>query len=321
MPNFRMPGPGLLLAAAVAVAAAGQATVAQADEAWYPSRYGADDTLGAINQLSPEKVLQAARLVKTGKTYALGVETGPEAPAYPPRQYALTVLQPGDGTGSTMGSNKATGNDDLLHTWMGIGSQLDGLGHMGIEHRYYNGLHARDFVTAKGLTKLSTDKLPPIVTRGVLLDMAKHLGQAVLPEGTAFNRAEIEAAAKAQGVSIEAGDVVLFHTGWLNVAETDKARFMAGEPGLGVDGARYLAGLGVVAVGSDSWAVEVIPHEDPATAFPVHPELLTKNGVYILENMDTRRLAADGVHEFLFVLGQPRFVGAVQAVINPVAIH
>jgi kynurenine formamidase len=312
--------PGILFAAALTASTPIIAQEADAD-GWYPSRYGAEDTLGAINQLSPEKVLQAARLVKTGKTYALGVETGAASPAYPPRQYSLTVLQPGDGTGTTMGANRATGNDDLLHTWMGIGSQLDGLGHMGIEHRYYNGLHASDFVTAKGLSKLSTDKLPPIVTRGVLLDMARHLGQAILPEGTAFNRKEIEAAAQAQGVTIEAGDVVLFHTGWLNVAETDTARFMAGEPGLGVDGARYLAELGVVAVGSDSWAVEVIPHEDPTLAFPVHPELLAKNGVYILENMDTRALAADGVHEFLFVLGQPRFVGAVQAVINPVAIH
>jgi kynurenine formamidase len=294
---------------------------ALAEDSWYPSRYGADDTIGAANQLSPAKVLEAARLVKTGKSYSLGVITGPEAPAYPPRQFALTVLQPGDGTGATMGSNKATGNDDMLQTWMGIGSQLDGLGHMGLEHRYYNGMHAKDFVTPKGLAKLGTDQIPPIVTRGVLLDMAKHFDQDILPEGTAFNRAEIEAAAKAQGVTIGAGDVVLFHTGWLNVADTDPARFMAGEPGLGVDGARYLAGLGVVAVGSDCWAVEVIPHEDPTTAFPVHPELLAKNGVYILENMDTRKLAADGVHEFLFVLGQPRFAGAVQAVINPIAIH
>ena len=103
--------------------------------------------------------------------------------------------------------------------------------------------------------------------------------------------------------------------------DTDKVAFMAGEPGLGVDGARYLAGLGVVAVGSDSWALEVLPSEDPQLAFPVHPELLAKNGVYILENMDTRELAKDGVHEFMFVLGQPRFVGSVQAVINPVGIR
>jgi len=310
-----------VLAVSLAVSVVLPLPEARAEESWYPSRYGTDDTLGAINQLSPQKVLEAVRLVTIGKTYALGVETGPDSPAYPPRQYALTVLQPGDGTGGTLGENRATGNDDLLITWLGIGSQIDGLGHMGIEHVYYNGNRAQDFVTPTGLARLSTDKLPPIVTRGVLLDMAKHMNQAILPAGTAFNTAQIEAAAKSQGVKIGAGDVVLFHTGWLNVADTDTAKFMAGEPGLGVDGARYLAGLGVVAVGSDTWAVEVIPHENPSFVFPVHPELLAKNGVYVLENMDTRALAADGVNEFLFVLGQPRFVGAVQVVINPVAIR
>ena len=154
----------------------------------------------------------------------------------------------------------------------------------------------------------------------MLLDMVKLSGKK--PDaGTAFNRKEIEAAAKAAKVKIEKGDVVLLHTGWLDVADTDKTRFMAGEPGLGVEGAAYLASLGVVAVGADSWAIEVIPHEDPNQAFPVHVELLPKNGVYILENMDTRALAADGATEFLFVLGQPKFVGAVQAVINPIAIR
>ena len=86
-------------------------------------------------------------------------------------------------------------------------------------------------------------------------------------------------------------------------------------------GARYLAQLSVVAVGADNWALEVIPAEKDGEVFPVHPELLAKNGVYVLENMDSRELARDGVTEFLFVLGQPRFEGAVQAVINPVAIY
>ena len=233
----------------------------------------------------------------------------------------MTVLQLDDGTGTPLGANKATGNDDLMNLWMGIGSQIDGLGHMGINHVYYNGNRAQDFVTPKGLTKLSIDRLPPIVSRGVLLDMTRHLGKSPLPEGTAINSKEIKAAANAQGVRIDAGDVVLFHTGWLDIADSDPVRFMAGQPGLGVDGARYLAGLGVVAVGADNWALEVLPSEDASQAFPVHPELLAKNGVYILENMDTRTLAADSVSEFLFVLGQPRFVGAVQAVINPVAIY
>ncbi len=291
------------------------------DDAWHPSKYGADDTLGAINNLSPEKVVAAARLVKTGKVYRLGVITGADSPAYPPRQYAMTILQLDDGTGTPLGINRATGNDDLMTLWMGIGSQLDGLGHMGIDHVYYNGNRAQDFVVPTGLTKLGVHELPPIVSRGILLDMAELVGQNPMPEGMAFNRKEIMTAQATQGVQIEKGDVVLFHTGWLNVMDTDPERFMGGQPGLGVDGARYLAELGVVAVGADTWALEVLPSEDPQQAFPVHPELLAKNGVYILENMDTRELAADGASEFLFVLGVPRFEGAVQAVINPVAIR
>ncbi|MFT4584895.1 MAG: kynurenine formamidase [Gammaproteobacteria bacterium] len=290
-------------------------------EDWYPSQFGADDTLGAINHLSPALVLEAAKLIKTGKTYPLGVETGSKSPAYAPRTYSMTVLQLSDGTGTPYGSNKATGNDDLMVTWMGIGSQIDGLGHLGIDHVYYNGNKAQDFVKNTGLTKMSIDTLPPIVARGVLLDMARHLGKPILDAGTAFNQAEIEAAAQGQGVTLKKGDVVLFHTGWLNIADQDPVRFMAGEPGIGVGGAAYLAKLGAVAVGSDTWALEVMPSEVEGEFVPVHQELLTKNGVYILENMDTRALAKDEAWEFLFVLGQPRFVGAVQAVINPVAIR
>lgn len=303
-----------------AIAAVLLATSAWADN-WYPSKYGADDTLGAINNLSPELVVKAAKLITTGKTYALGVETGPTSPAYPPRSYSMTVLQLSDGTGTPIGTNRATGNDDLLNFWMGIGSQIDGLGHMGIDHMYYNGNHASAFVRPTGLEKLSVHLLPPIVSRGILLDMTAYFGEDMLPEGKAFNSKEIKAAANAQGIKIEEGDVVLFHTGWLNLSDTDPVRFMSGQPGLGVDGAKYLAQQGVVAVGADTWALEVLPAEIEGEQFPVHPELLAKNGVYILENMDTRALAKDGVHEFLFVLGQPRFVGSVQAVINPVAIR
>ncbi len=295
------------------------AQVVWADD-WYPSEHGADDTLGAINHLSPEKVVRAARLVKTGKTYPLGVVTGWQTPAYPPRHYAITIMQPGQ-EAPTLGANRATANDDLLYTWMGIGSQLDGLGHLGVDHVYYNGHKAKDFVTPKGLTALSTDQVPPIVSRGVLLDMTRHFGQHPLPAGMAFNEKEIRARAAAQDVAIEKGDVVLFHTGWQSLAETDSARFMGGAPGLGLSGAQYLASLDVVAVGADTWGLEAVPHEDPTLAFPVHVELLAKHGIYILENMDSRALAAEEGWEFLFVLGQPRFEGAVQAVINPVAIR
>lgn len=296
------------------------ATPALADD-WYPSRHGADDTLGAINFLSPEIVVEAARLVTTGKTYALGVPTGPNSPAYGPRRYAMTVLQLDDGLGTPMASNRMTSNDDLLQTWMGIGSQIDGLGHLGIDHRYYNGKHASEFVTVTGLTTFSIDSLPPIVSRGVLLNMAAHFNQPMLDAGTVFNSEHIKAAARAQNVHLKQGDVVLFHTGWLSIADSDPARFMAGEPGLGEDGARYLGELGVVAVGADTWGLDALPGDKAEVLFPAHQELLARQGVYILENMDTRALVADQVQEFLFVLGQPRFVGAVQAIINPVAIR
>ncbi|MEM7291784.1 MAG: cyclase family protein [Pseudomonadota bacterium] len=294
--------------------------LAAADD-WFPSRFGAEDTLGAVALLSPEKVAAAAKLVKTGEVYALGVPTGPDSPAYGPRRYQMTILQLDDGSGTPIGANQLSGNDDLMNTWMGIGSQIDGLGHIGINHQYYNGLGAKDFVQVTGLGKFSIHEIPPIVGRGILLDMASYFGEEILPPGKAFNKEDIEGAAKAQGITVKQGDVVLFHTGWLKVADQDGKKFMSGEPGLGIGGARYLVNQGVVAVGSDTYGVEVIPFENRGQVFPVHQELLTKGGVYILENMDTRALAKDKANEFLFVLGQPRFVGAVQAIINPVAIR
>ena len=117
---------------------------------WFPSKYGA--RRHPRRRQSPLAAEGGAGLAagQDGKTYPLGVVTGWDTPAYPPRQYAITVIQPGQDSGPTMGANRATGNDDLLYTWMGIGSQLDGLGHMGEEHVYYNGHKASDFVTPKG---------------------------------------------------------------------------------------------------------------------------------------------------------------------------
>ena len=262
---------GTLLALAALASAA-------AEDDWYPSAHGEGDTLGAINHLSPDKVVEAARLVKTGKTYALGVVTGWESPAYPPRHYAITVIQPGQDLGPTMGANRATGNDDLLYTWMGIGSQIDGLGHMGIDHVYYNGLHAKDFVTTKGLTALSIEKIPPMVGRGVLLDMTRHFDENPLPAGTVFNEAEIKAQATAQGVEIGKGDVVLFHTGWTRRQAGVDEPDVHGSPNSASDRARrsrkyHGESKEVVAVGADTWGLDAgAAPENPEPMFPVHPD-------------------------------------------------
>jgi kynurenine formamidase len=200
---------------------------------------------------------------------------------------------------------------------MGIGTQIDGLGHFGLGHRFYNGISADELAASN---KLEPAALPPIVTRGVLLDMTRALGKPRLEAGDRIGRAEIDKALKRQHLAIRKGDVVLFHTGWMALATSDPERFRAGEPGLVADGAEYLAELGVVAVGADNIALEASPSDHPGMAL-VHSTLLTRNGVYILEMIDTRALAADGVGEFLFVLGVPRLRGTVQMTINPVAIR
>jgi len=282
-------------------------------------KWGKDDTIGAANYMSPERVVQAAGLIKTGKTYSLGMELNRDFPAWGSRFFDITVIQPR--VGGPAGPTKLTSTDDILHTWLGIGSQIDGFGHIGIDHVHYNGHKAEEIVAVDGLKKLGVEGIPPIVTRGVLINMAQHFGTEMMDAGKAFNRAEIEAAAKAQGVEIREGDVVLFHTGWMSLLGKDNERFSKGEPGLGVDGARYLADLGVVAVGADTWALEVLPFEEGTGTFEVHQTLLTKNGVYILENMNTHELAADKVGEFMFVLGQPKVKGAVQMIVNPIAIR
>ncbi|MDF0521124.1 cyclase family protein [Bradyrhizobium yuanmingense] len=287
---------------------------------WTKSKWGPNDEIGAANYMTPELVVKAASLVKTGKTYALGIPVTPQTPAYPPRTFKLTIVQPGQAGTPGLGPNKATYNDDILDSWVGIGSQLDGLGHLGVEHVYYNGNKLADFADPNGLKKLGIEKVPPMVTRGVLLDMAAYFKTDVVKEGTAFNVKEIEEVAKQQNVEIRQGDVVIFHTGWLSLIGKDDKRYSAGEPGLGVEGAKYLAGKGVVAVGADTWGLEVLPFEGK-TVFEVHQILLAMNGTYILENMDTAALARDKGYEFLFVLGQPRWTGAVQAMINPIAIR
>lgn len=287
---------------------------------WTKSKWGPNDEIGAANYLTPELVMKAASLVKTGKTYALGMAVTPQTPAYPPRSYKITIVQPGQAGSPGLGPNKATYNDDILDSWVGVGSQLDGLGHLGIEHVYYNGNKLADFADPTGLKKLGIEKVPPMVTRGVLLDMAAYFKTDVVKEGTAFNVKEIEEAAKQQNVEIRQGDVVIFHTGWLSLVGKDDKRYSAGEPGLGVEGAKYLTGKGVVAVGADTWGLEVLPFESK-NVFEVHQILLAMNGTYILENMDTAALARDKGYEFLFVLGQPRWTGGVQAMINPIAIR
>jgi kynurenine formamidase len=287
-----------------------------------PSKWGASDEIGAANLVTPERVKAALNLVKQGKTHPLGIVIDSTTPAFPPRSLSLEIVQPNQQGGTRLFAYKGSYNDDIMQLWNGIGPQIDGLGHLGQDGMYYNCNNEKDFAAITGLTKLGTHAIPPIVTRGVLIDMTKHFGKASLDAGQFFNEKEIQDAAKAQGVEIREGDVVLFHTGWTDAKlKSDPKAWVSGEPGLGEGGATWLAGKNVIAVGSDTWGLEPIPPEKEGRPFFGHVILLKEHGIYILETMDTGPLVKAGVREFMFVLGQPRVRGAVQAIINPVAIY
>lgn len=275
--------------------------------------YGPDDRLGAINNINAETVVRAIGLVKTGKVYSLAIETKPNTDSPGPRIYRA-IIQPF----STKGSNKTTGYEDTVMLSPSLGTSMDGLGHVGRDGIHYNGVRAEDIYGVKGAKIFSIDTLPPIVTRGVLLDIARHRGESVVPSGTAVNKADIQAMTKAQGVTIRRGDVVLLHTGWFDA--TKEMKSAGGVPGFGKDGARYLAELGVVAVGGDAGA-EVFPAETKGEGAPVHQILLADHGVYILEGVKTKDLATDRAYESLFILAAPRLAGTVQATIHPVAVR
>ncbi len=115
------------------------------------SKFGPDDQIGNVNYITPAKTLAAAKLVTTGKAYRLAIETNKDTPAYPPRTFAVTIVQPGQTAGGSLGPTKTTYNDDLIVGWAGVGTQLDGLGHIGIDGLYYNCNKAGDFAMTDGL--------------------------------------------------------------------------------------------------------------------------------------------------------------------------
>ena len=298
------------------------ATGAVAEDACEPSRWGADDEVGNANLITAQSVLAASKLVKTGKTYSLGITIDASTPAFPPRGLMLQVVQPNQQMGRVAFPN-ATYNDDVFQGWFGIGPQIDGLGHIGAPGGiYYNCNDAKDFAFLTGLTKLGIEKIPPIVARGIVLDMAGHFDVEYMEAGASFGVDDVRAVEEKQGTPVREGDVVLFHTGWTEAKLTaEPEAWVAAEPGQREEVASYLASKNVVAVGADTWGLDVVPPPDPTRPFQGHVILLQENGIYILETMNTGPLVRDEAFEFLFVLGQAKIRGAVQMIINPVAIR
>jgi len=296
---------------------------ATADEC-LPSEWGGADQIGAANRITPERTIAAAALVTKGASHPLGIVITPGMPAYPPRTTQLQVVQPDlhfRSEGSYKYGWKVSTNDDLVQMWLGTGPQIDGLGHLGEDGEFYNCHRGEDFSPITGLTKLDISQIPPLVARGVLINLAAHFGVDHLAAAQPVSSADIQAAMTAQGISVGEGDVVLFHTGWTDAKLSSAPQeWVSTIPGITNEAARFVASLKPLAVGADTWGLGAVPPKPGDKVFYDHAILLKENGIYILETMNTGRLAAEGVSEFMFVLGQARLKGAVQMVINPVAM-
>ena len=295
-----------------------------ADSDCQPSIWGPDDEIGAANMISNENTLEAVKLIKKGMSHGLGIVIEPGMPAFAPRYTELQVVQPnqhfGRDTTSDFGYD-ITYNDDILQMWIGTGPQLDGLGHVGDDDIFYNCNKGEDFSFITGLTKMGIEKIPPLVGRGVLINMAKHHGVSSMYGGQGITREDIKKAIKKQNIELKKGDIILFHTGWTDAKlKSSPEEWGASIPGITNDAAVYLSEFKPMAVGADTWGLGAVPPIEGDKVYYDHVTLIKENCIYILETMDTGKLAKENVTEFMFVLGQPKLKGAVQMIINPVAL-
>ena len=291
---------------------------------WWPSEWGPNDQRGAANRLTPKKVLEAKSLITQGKTYQLGrlYEHGMPIPGK--RHFSLTI--PGLPTGGPIGKNQMVSNDELISGEIGqVGTQFDGLGHVGVrvgkDDIFYNGFKLGEFGDPYGLKKLGVENVGIFFTRGILLDVAGLRKAERLPNGYVINPDELQSCLDVHNLEIQPGDIVLIRTGHGKLWMKDNETYGAGEPGIGMAAARFLTERKVALIGADTWAIEVVPHEDPEVPYPVHQWNLTRHGVYHLENLDLEQLAADKVYEFAFIFCPLRLKGATGSPGNPIAVR
>lgn len=290
---------------------------------WWPSQWGPDDERGAANLITPARVLEAASLIEQGQIYQLGRRYEVGMPLVGNRHFSLTI--PGLPTAITDGENGVVYNDELVSGELGqIGTQFDGLGHVGTEidgdFVFYNGFKLSEFGDSYGLTKLGIENVGTIFTRGVLVDVPRYKGVERLEAQYIITIEDIEGALEEQGVEIREGDAVLFRTGWAQLWMVDNELYGGDEPGPGITALKWLAEKNIVMTAADNYAMEAIPGENPENAIEGHQWLLSR-GIYNLENLDLSELAADRVYEFAFIFSPMKLVGATGAPGNPIAVR
>jgi kynurenine formamidase len=288
-------------------------------------RWGSDDQRGTMNFITPDAVRRGAAAVRRGVSFSLSIPynaDGPQTGAIPgrinPRHSMIMFNAPFTGDPSDF-----TTSDDRVEMGVQSATHWDALAHVGYDGLLYNDT-PDSVITEAGAAKLGIENFGPIVTRGILLDIARLHGVAYFETGYAIGAEDLQGAADRAAVRVESGDVVLVRTGHMHwLARGDKQRFNEPTPGLGVGSVEWLHDAQVAAVATDTLAFEVWPCEDPAALLPVHMLNLRDQGLvqgqlWYLDDL-AEDCASDGVYEFLLAATPLPITHAVGGAVAPTA--
>ena len=261
-----------------------------------------------LNHVGEAKRLQALRLVREGRLYDLGRVLDEGIPTFPGRFFRQTLVTTAHHANSAqpVGDNAVNWVTEQVTATMQLGTHLDALSHLQMGDRGYNGWSVAELAGTNGVMRLGVETVPQIVTTGWLVDAPGGPGDVIGLDAV-------------RGIDPEPGDAVLFHTGWGAHWENPDA-YLAGEPGPGLEVAAWLVERGVALTGCDTWSYGPVPAENPGRPFEVPQILNVKHGVFIVENLDTWALAAEGVRRFALVLTHPKLRGATGAWTSPIAL-
>jgi kynurenine formamidase len=297
-------------------------------------RWGEDDERGTTNLITPDRVREAASLIRSGRTVSMAIPLNAKGPVHPSRpsvQHWYGYSGSDMITGSRVNKRYPVwqGTDDYISMPLQGSTQWDGLAHVGHDDTLYNGFWLGSVDSFSGAQHCSIHhQRASFCGRGVLLDVARHKGVDRLQQGYAISPADLEATAAAAGVEVGSGDILIVrtgHVGWWYSEDVDREAYFDGEPGLGIACVEWLADRDVAAVAMDNIGVEVEPFEpDAEQPLPLHSRLIRDLGMSLGEiwNLDdiATACAEEGRWEF-FVAAQPlNITNASGSPLNPIAI-
>lgn len=282
------------------------------------------------DRLSQSDVRNALALAVRGRVYDLDCERFPGMPLFAghPAFQVLSYRTPrglvNQGDQEWLADNEVNFHwqSEMVMGTVHSGTHIDALSHItcGDEHTWYGGGSADRDLGDFGPLREDATEIPPIITRGVLIDIPGLRGVDALDAHEPIGAPELQEALSRQRVKLHAGDVAVVRTGYLS--GWPDADFIAAHEQAGIDrdAALWLAEQGVVAVAGDTESVEVLPSTVPGNPHPVHIALLAERGIFIIEMVNCEELARDQVFEFCFVCLPVSIRGATGSMVRPVAI-